>query len=71
MFDFSGTNSNTGNAEGTVTIYRGDSDESNNMKDFLLFLQNYNGNVAAKSDNTRVAQRPIPQPVEEEDDGGQ
>ncbi|MHA7102218.1 hypothetical protein [Roseivirga pacifica] len=41
------------------------------MKDFLLFLQNYNGNVAAKSDNTRVAQRPIPQPVEEEDDGGQ
>jgi RHS repeat-associated protein len=68
LFDFSVDNSNTGNAEGTITIFRGDSNDSKNMKDFLLFLQDFSENVPAKSDNTRVAPKLISHIKEDDND---
>jgi|GEM_PF-2173032 len=57
-FDFSGSSGNTGNAEGTVTIFRGDTQNSTVTRDFLEFkqgLQNLDLTPTVQSDNTRVA----------------
>ena len=54
-FDFSG---NTGNAEGTVTIFRGTSDTATDTKNLLQFkqkLQNMDLRPKVRADNTRVA----------------
>ena len=57
-FDFSGSSGNTGNAEGTVTIFRGASEAATDARNLLEFkqgLQNLDLTPTVKSDNTRVA----------------
>ena len=47
----------TGKSSGTFTVFRGDSDKSNMMMDFILYLLNEGGDLSqkqAQSDNTRV-----------------
>ena len=56
-FDFSGNNGNTGSAKGTVTIFRGVSEDATSTKNFLQFkqkLQNTDLTHKVQSDNTRV-----------------
>lgn len=60
--NFKFENGNTGSAEGTVTIYRGDSEEATNTEKTLLFkieLQNTElGPISVPSDATKVNSKP-------------
>ena len=61
-FDFSGSGGTTGNAEGIVTIFRGESEDATNTRGRLEFtqkLQNMDFAPNMSSDNTRVATTPV------------